>query len=34
MAKYYKVIGNLKRPDGMSFDDFKQWWQSRCMSRA
>ena len=27
MAKYYKVIGNLKRPDGMSFGDFKQWWQ-------
>ena len=27
MAKYYKVIGNLKRPDGMSFDDFKKWWQ-------
>jgi hypothetical protein len=21
MAKYYKVIGNLKRPAGMSFDD-------------
>lgn len=27
MTKYYKVIGNLKRPEGMSFDDFKKWWQ-------
>jgi hypothetical protein len=27
MARYYKVIGNLKRPDGMSFGDFKAWWQ-------
>ncbi len=27
MGKYYKVVGNLKRPDGMSFEDFKAWWQ-------
>ena len=26
MATYYKVFGNLKRPDGMSFEDFKKWW--------
>jgi len=26
MRKYYKVFGNLKRPDGMSFEDFKTWW--------
>ena len=23
---HYKVIGNLKRPDGMSFEAFKKWW--------
>jgi uncharacterized protein (TIGR02118 family) len=27
MAQYYKVFGNLKRPDGMSFADFKTWWR-------
>lgn len=27
MGKYNKVFGNLKRPDGMSFEDFKKWWQ-------
>ena len=27
MGKYHKVFGNLKRPDGVSFEDFKKWWQ-------
>jgi hypothetical protein len=27
MGKHHKVFGNLKRPDGMSFEDFKKWWQ-------
>ena len=22
----YKIIGILKRPSGMEFEDFKQWW--------
>lgn len=22
----YKVIGILKRPDGMAFEDFRRWW--------
>jgi uncharacterized protein (TIGR02118 family) len=22
----YKVIGILKRPDGMTFEQFKKWW--------
>jgi hypothetical protein len=33
MGKYHKVFGNLKRPDGMSFEDFKKWWQE-VLSRA
>ena len=27
MGNYYQVFGILKRPDGMSFEDFKKWWQ-------
>lgn len=22
----YKLVGLLKRPDGMAMDDFRQWW--------
>jgi len=25
-ADVYKVIGILKRPEGMAFDDFRRWW--------
>ncbi len=23
---YYKVLGILKRPDGMAFEQFRRWW--------
>jgi EthD domain len=22
----YKILGILKRPDGMTFEEFKKWW--------
>ena len=34
MGKYYKVFGILKRPDGMSFEDFKKWWQEMHVPRV